>query len=151
MIRRHYFQLKAGLIGPDADPERKVTTEFDMAPHFWDVVDGFQASKNAVNVSIAIAQNLWKIEKRMQARGELSREQEEIQRMCGTLQENQGIFQMGDTSRIFHVWAHVFSMPLEGIQFVPAHEDSDRFRKLIGRPYNLAKTTAEIEQMLAAA
>lgn len=148
MIRRHYVLLKAGLIGPDSDPQRRITTEFDMAPHFWDTVHGFQASREAVNVSVAIARNLIKIESMMQATGTLTPSEREIQDACGTLPKNQGTFQMGDTGRIFQVWSRAFAMPTEGLKHIPVAEDAEKFRHLIGRPYNIAKPTAEIERMV---
>jgi hypothetical protein len=84
----------------------------------------------------------------MRKRGDLFLEEREVQKACGTLEPNQNIFQVMDTARIFQIWSRAYSMPLEGLEHIPAAEDAEKFRKLIGRPYNLAKTTAEIEKMV---
>ena len=146
-IRRHYVLLKAGLIGPESNPKDRITTEFDMAPHFWDTVYGFQASRNAVNTSIAIARNVLRVERMMQATGMLTDSEREVQKVCGTLPKDQGIYQMTDTSRIFQALAYAYSLPLEGLEQIPAAEDSKKFRALIGRPYDIARPTAEIAEM----
>ena len=144
MVRLMYVLAKDRRIGPNADPTKKVTMEFDMAPHFWDLVEGWQASRESVNVGVGIAMNLLKVEEAMRARGKLALEQEEIQRGLGTLRPDEGIFDMLDTGRISNAIARAHSMPIDGLQHIPAHEDAQKFRQLVGRPYDIALPTEEL-------
>jgi len=149
-VRRHYWQIKAGMVGPNSDPARRISTECDMAPHFWDGVLGFLISINVVNTSIAIALLLIKVEAAMQKRGDLSDWEADVQKSCGVLQSGQGIFEVLDTGVIHAALALAFSMAAEGLELVAAAEGAARFRDMIKRPYNDALTTAAIRTMMAA-
>jgi hypothetical protein len=145
MVRLMYVLAKDNRIGPDADPAKKVTMEFDMAPHFWDAVEGWQASRQAVNTGVGIALNLIRVEQDMKATGDLTTEQKTIQKCVGTLRPEEGVFDMLDTGRISMALSMAFSMPRIGTDHIPAHEDAQVFRKFVGRPYDIALPTADLE------
>ncbi len=148
-VRRHYFLIAAGLVGPNSNPSKRIATEFDMAPHHWDGVYGFLASINAVNTSIGIALNLRRIEAAMQKRGELDAWESDVQRRIGVLQPSQGIFSALDSGVIHNALSLAFGMNVEGLLLIPVAENTRQFREMIGRPNHEALPTAAIRAMVA--
>jgi len=148
LVRLCYVLLKNRLVGPNADETRRVAFEFDMAPRMWECLTGFLGSMDAVNIGLDRAQNLLKIEKALQATGYLTPEEQELQAAFGRLALDQGVFDLVDNARAFNIFNLAQAMPpVEELKHPRIQEAVDAFRKLVGRPYRLTATTAELAAM----
>ena len=148
MVKRLYALIKAGRLGPDSDPQKRMTIEFDMAPHFWDPVYGWLQAMRAVNQGIGQAMNVIKIENAMKATGQLSDYERYIQETMGTLDQDRGIYQQLDTGRIFNA-TNEPAPSLEELKPVQVHTMAKRFREEVAhRPYTIDMTSRQVMENL---